>query len=170
VEIDPSIDIGWFSKAEVLFLLERYSESADCYGRLVKLIPNNPDHWLRLGEALRKAGRAGEAIPAFDRAIALNRQVFPAWANRGLALAEHGGQSDEQTMQQALYSMDQAIAIYPAHAETWFSKAMLLVFYQRPHDALTCFGEAHRLGHPSAAAMIQALQSRIQGDASSGGA
>jgi serine/threonine protein kinase/cytochrome c-type biogenesis protein CcmH/NrfG len=170
VEIDPSKDIGWSRKAEVLSRLERYGESADCYRRLVELAANDPDDWLRLGEALRKAGREGEAIPAFDRAIALQRESFPAWTNRGLALAARGGQSDEQTMQQALYSMDEAIAINPAHAETWFSKAALLVFYQRPSDALTCFAEAHRLGHPSAAAMIQALQSQMAGPPPPGGA
>lgn len=170
LEFDPSIDIGWSRKAEVLSHLERYSESADCYGRLVELVPNNPDHWLRLGEALRKAGREGEAIPAFHRAIALKRESLPAWANRGLALGAHGGQHDEQSMQQALYSMDQAIAINPAQAETWFSKAALLVFYQRPRDALACFAEAHRLGHPSAAAMIQAVQNQMAGPRPSGGA
>jgi eukaryotic-like serine/threonine-protein kinase len=170
LEIDPSIDIGWSRKAEVLSRLERYSESADCYGRLVELAPNDPDHWLRLGEALRKAGREGEAIPAFDRAIALERESLMAWANRGLALAAHGGQADKQTMQQALYSMDQAIAINPAHAETWFNKAVLLIWYQRPRDALACFAEAHRLGHPSAAAMIQALQIQMAEPRPPGGA
>jgi hypothetical protein len=42
----------------------------------------------------------------------------------------------------------------------WFHKAMLLVFCQRPDDALACLAEAHRLGHPSAAVMIEAVQSQ----------
>jgi serine/threonine protein kinase/Tfp pilus assembly protein PilF len=170
LEIDPTIDIGWSRKAGVLSLLKRYSESADCYGRLVELAPNDSDYWLQRGEALRKAGRPGEAIPAFDRAIALKQESFQAWANRGLALAAHGDQRDEQTMQQALYSMDQAIAINPAHPETWFIKASLLISYQRPRDALACFAEARRLGHSSAAVMIEAVQSKMAEPPPSGGA
>ena len=72
---DDFIDIGWSREAGVLSLLERYGEAADCYRRLVQLSPNDPDDWARLGEALRKAGRTGEAIPAFDRAISLEPEA-----------------------------------------------------------------------------------------------
>ena len=170
LELDGSLDIGWSRKAEVLTRLERYREAADCYGRLVQLAADNPENWFRLGDALRRAGRVGEAVPAFDRAISLRPGSVPAWVNRGLALAAHGGQHDEQTMVQALYSVDQAIKINRGDSEPWFHKAMLLVFYQRPDDALACLTEAQRLGHPSAAVMIEALRSQKQGRRPAGGA
>jgi cytochrome c-type biogenesis protein CcmH/NrfG len=66
--------------------------------------------------------------------------------------------------------MDQAITIKPTDAETWFLRGTLLVFYGRPREALASFAEAHRLGHPSAAAMIQAMQNRDAGPEYSGGA
>ena len=160
VAVDASVEFGWSRRAEVLARLERHAEAAESAARLVALTPESPDAWLRLGESLRKSGRAGDAIPAFDRAITLGPTSIAAWANRGLALAASGGQGDRETEAQALYSMDQAIAISPRDPEPWFHKAMLLVFYKQEDEALACLAEAHRLGHPSAATMIDVMRSR----------
>jgi tetratricopeptide (TPR) repeat protein len=158
VECDASIDIGWSRIADVLFRLERYSESADSYRRLLELVHDDSDKWFRFGEALRKGGRESDAIFAFDRAISLDPRSAAAWANRGLALAAHGGPQDDETMVQALYSMDQAIALTRDDPKIRFAKAMMLVFYKREHEAYACFNQAHTLGHPSAAIAMDELR------------
>jgi Flp pilus assembly protein TadD len=158
-ELNPSFDIGWSLKGVVLFELRRYGEAAECYDRLLKLDPNDPDDWWYAGEALRKSGRNVEAISRFDRAISLRPAHYGAWTNKALALAAHGGK-DEEAKVQALYSIDQALAMSPSDATVWFHKGTLLVWYRREEEAVECFAKAHRLGHQSAAAMIEAIQVR----------
>lgn len=56
----------------------KFAEAAKLYGQLVAQIPDNPGLLLNLGMALHMAGQDQRAIPEFEKALAINSELFPA--------------------------------------------------------------------------------------------
>lgn len=59
---------------------------------MVEEMPEDALGWFMLGSELVKAGRAGEAVPAFERAVAVDEAYSAAW--RGLAEARAASGAD----------------------------------------------------------------------------
>lgn len=77
-----------------------------------------------------QAGRAADAVRAYDRAIALRPDYLDPHFNRGTALL------GLQRFQEALASFDQAIALSPRLAVAHYNRGVTLEALQRPRDAL----------------------------------
>ena len=163
--LDPKLDLCWQSKAYTLSEIGRHAEAVDCYAHVVAIDPKNANAWLARAEILRKLGREAEAVPCYDRVITLQPGNYIAWANKGVALAAIKGQEQPT---EPLACLDRALALNPREGQIWYTKAMLLIFFKNESEAMSCFAQAHKLGHPNAAVMIAALQQRGAEAASTG--
>lgn len=101
----------------------------------------SPELWHNHGCALCQTERYQEAIAAFDKAIALNRNYCQAWNNRGNAL------SALKRYAEALSSYDKAVALNPRYHQGWFNRGLLLAEMQAYGNALQSYERAIAL-HP----------------------
>ncbi|MDP6410290.1 MAG: tetratricopeptide repeat protein [Planctomycetota bacterium] len=85
--------------------------------RAVELQPDHPRAHALRGVALRRLGRASEALAAFERAIQLEPERASTRINRGLCLLEL-----EQPAE-ALKTFHRALALEPRHAGALFGRA-----------------------------------------------
>ena len=84
---------------------------------------------------LQELGHMGEALAAFDRALALKPDVA-VLNNRGNVLSALSRRPE------ALASFDRALALEPQNAAAWYNRALLLQQMQRPEEALAGFERA----------------------------
>lgn len=81
---------------------------------------NNHGHWVNYGNQLWRMGLNEAAIQAFDEAIKIQPDFYPAWYLRGLVLAEN------QQYQEALTSLDRVLKIEPKFLQVWAEKGKIL--------------------------------------------
>jgi tetratricopeptide (TPR) repeat protein len=107
---------------------------------------------------LQEAGRFGEALPAFERAIALKPDYAEAHNGRGIALA------NSQRSGEAVSSFDKAIALKPDYAEAYNNYGLVLQDLNRFDEALAQFDKAIALKpndariHKNRGAVLQDLK------------
>lgn len=92
--------------------------------------PNDFNTLSSLGDLYFEASRYLEAIPTYDRAIAVNPSCADCQNDKGLALFYTGNPVA------ALESFDRAIAIEPGYTHAWLSKGFVLVSQGRYKDAI----------------------------------
>ncbi len=156
--INPQSVAAWSNKGGALAKLGRFEEALACFDRGLAINPQLAEAWDNKGIALGNLGRFEEALACFDRALAVNPQLAEAWDNKGLAL-ENLGRSEE-----ALACFDRALTLNPQHASAWFNKGAVLVNrFRRVREAIACFEEAQRLGHPNAAQAIAIFRKFLGG-------
>jgi tetratricopeptide (TPR) repeat protein len=81
---------------------------------------------------------------------------FRTWFHLAKVTAKLG-RSDE-----ALRYFDEALRLDPSREQAWFRKGLtLLDELSRPGEALPCFEEAQRLGHPDAATMAEECRKQL---------
>ena len=101
---------------------------------------NNPYHWLEKGNQLWRVGRVSEARGSFDRAIALQEDLYLAWFAKGFTLGF------DRQYDRALQACDRAIEliVFPTKIkyESFRCQAGALQQLQRPQEALTALAEA----------------------------
>ena len=81
-------------------------------------LSEHADEWNSRGETHHTVGRYGEAVTAFDRAIAIDPDLGDAWKNRGLSLAFLNRTSESEE------SFVRAIAIDPGDTEVFYYQAL----------------------------------------------
>jgi tetratricopeptide (TPR) repeat protein len=107
---------------------------------------------------LQEAGRFGEALPAFEQAIALKPDYAEAHNGRGIALA------NSQRSGEAVSSFDKAIALKPDYAEAYNNYGLVLQDLNRFDEALAQFDKAIALKpddariHKNRGAVLQDLK------------
>ena len=147
--INSQLAGAWVNRGVMLKSLWRPKEALACYDRALVINPQFALAWYNKGDALESLGRPGEALACFNCALAINPQYARAWGNKGNAL-ERLGHHEE-----ALACYDRGLAINPQFVEAWFNKGAVLVNqFKRAREALPCFEQAQRLGHPNAAQAI----------------
>lgn len=101
--------------------------------------------WYNEGVRLASLGQMEEALVYFDRALATAPHMDVAWVNRGNVLCVLGRR------EAALICYEQALKVNPHCAHAWHNKGLVLCqYFQSWQEALVCFEEAQRLGHPPA--------------------
>jgi len=83
-----------FGLAECLTAGEKYDEARELLERAAELVPEAPEVWNNLGEALGRLGKTADAIKRFDRAIAANEKFAPAWFGKARVLLNAGKKKD----------------------------------------------------------------------------
>jgi tetratricopeptide (TPR) repeat protein len=78
------------------------------------------EFWDGQGREYAAQANYGEAIAAFDKAIALNPTYAEAWNHKGSALA------DAKRYAEAFAVFDKAVALQPQYHQAWFNRGLLL--------------------------------------------
>jgi predicted O-linked N-acetylglucosamine transferase (SPINDLY family) len=95
-----------------------------------------PDALSNYGNVLCAVSRQQEALPFYDRALALKPDDILALTNRGAALNALGRQ------QEALACYDRVLAIHPDYANAHYNRGNALLGLKRPQEALACYDRA----------------------------
>ena len=72
VELDPKFAEAYNQRAIVHYLQERYEESIDQCRRTVELMPCHFGAWAGMGHCHAHAGRIGDAVECYERALSIN--------------------------------------------------------------------------------------------------
>lgn len=88
---------------------------------IADLRPNDPSHWVNLGNVQFKLARYQDAVHAFSRAIVLQAAHAEAFANRGAAFRAL------RKFEEALADYNEAIRLRPNFAEAHNNRANLLI-------------------------------------------
>lgn len=105
--------------------------------------------WYEKAVQFGNMGRLKVAIHCCNRAIEGNPRDVDAWFYKAVTLDKLG------LHEEVLACYDRVIDINPFHARAWFNKGATLGNLGRYRQALSCFEEAHRQGHPRAAAAAE---------------
>ena len=73
------------------------------------LNPASADAQFLRGSALLSLKRDAEAVPCFDRAVALDPKLAPAWFNRAVALAALGRYEEALTLPSGRWRLRQGL-------------------------------------------------------------
>jgi len=156
LDFDPRHVDAWRNKGIVLGSLRRPQEEFACYERAITLKPQFAEAWSSKGHALFTLGRSPEALACFERALAIKPQYAEAWSDKAVVL------DNLRRFEEALACYDRALAINPQYAVAWFNKgAAFLNGLGNAQEAIPCFEEAQRLGHPNAADAIAICRKRL---------
>ncbi len=109
------------------------------YRQILDIDPNHFDAQHLLGVLRLQQGRAAEAVPLIERAVAVNATVAGAFANLGVAYLHLDRGAD------ALHAYDRARALAPADPATLEGRGEALLKLGRAEEALTSFADALRL-------------------------
>lgn len=131
-----AIDPGHTDSLQLLGLIalqaQQYDHAVEWLSRAIRIDPK-PESLSALGFTLKQAGRPGEALAVFDKAVQLRPDDAELWKQLGGALA-------------ALDRRDEALAVYqhvlkldPRHFEAAHACALLLQQMERPEEALVYF-------------------------------
>ena len=131
-----AIDPGHADSLQLLGLIalqaQQYDHAVEWLTHAIRQEPK-PESLSALGFTLKQAGRAGEALAVFDKAVQLRPDDPELWKQLGGALA-------------ALDRRDEALAVYqhvlklaPRHFEAAHACALLLQQMERLEDALVYF-------------------------------
>ncbi|NDC80860.1 MAG: tetratricopeptide repeat protein [Verrucomicrobia bacterium] len=78
--------------------------------KLVKISPNDPDAWDRLGKSLYGVGLYDEAVTAFRESLKIKPKVAEVLANLGVALKTKGREQEYKKLLEELAQVDAKIA------------------------------------------------------------
>jgi serine/threonine protein kinase/lipoprotein NlpI len=80
----------------------------------------NHSHWVNSGNQLWRMGLSEAAIQAFDEAIKIQPDFYPAWYLRGLVLTEN------KQYTEALTSFDRVLKLEPKFLQVWAERGKVL--------------------------------------------
>ncbi|MGD2183822.1 tetratricopeptide repeat protein [Lusitaniella coriacea] len=96
-------------------------------------------NWINRGNELYRVEQFNDSLQAFDRAIALNSNLYQAWYGRAQALYVLGRYPE------ALSAYDRVLQSQPRLPIVWRNKGVILTLIGQPQEALSAFDRATRL-------------------------
>jgi predicted Zn-dependent protease len=108
----------------------RFAEAARVYAGLVQQIPDNPGLRLNLGMALHMSGKDDEAIPHFEKALAVQPDIFPALLFLGASHMRQGRPA------KAIDPLEKAAKLAPKELQALQMLGEAYAQLGRPRDAL----------------------------------
>ncbi len=100
----------YFLQAAALEAGDRWSEMLQLAEKWSGAESRNADSWLTLGKAYHHLQQYDQAIAAFRKAIALDRDYPEAWYNLGLVYLDLGKNREAEEVSKVLGSMDEELA------------------------------------------------------------
>lgn len=119
-------------RAITLHQAGRTGEAESLYNEVLTYAPQDANALNLKGIIQADAGHHAEALTLYDAAIEAGGGAEPCF-NKGLSLTAVGRAED------ALAVYAQAIAINPAHADTWLNTGLLLAQLDRPRESRDAF-------------------------------
>ena len=108
----------YFLQAAVLEASDKWSEMLQLAEKWSAVESRNADSWLTLGKAYQHLQQYDQAIAAFRKAIALDRDYPEAWYNLGLVYLDLGKQSEAEEVSKVLGGLDEELAQQLSNAQT----------------------------------------------------
>ncbi len=90
VAIDSNQTAIWEVLAKLYILKDKNEDAAEAYRQLHRLVPDEPEYLLKMGQYYAKSGRFAEATDILEKYIAANPNDFRGYQYMGLALAADG--------------------------------------------------------------------------------
>lgn len=112
-----------------------YADALAHFDRLLAIDARSFDALVSHATVLSSMDRHEEALPGYERALAI-RRTPQLWNNRGNALLALG------RGQEAIESYDSALALDTTHVDAWCNRGIALLQLSRPADALDSFEQA----------------------------
>jgi tetratricopeptide (TPR) repeat protein len=154
---------AWNNLGEVLRVLGRDAQAADCYLKSIELAADDPQPYSNLGNVLRLLGDVAGAADACEHALTLDPRHAAAWTNLGNARAS------QQRWTDAIQCYDNALRFDPAMVEAHCARGIALHSIARYAEALASFEAAVRLRPDYAEAQARrAIPLLTQGDLTNG--
>ncbi len=104
------------ARADAAREMNDWPEAQRLYRELAERNPRDPDAWYGLGVAALGQGRPGDAVPAFQRGLALEERASGRY-NLGFALSALG------RVDQALPHLRRAVELKPDYGLGWYGLA-----------------------------------------------
>ena len=99
---------------------EARQQAIDALTARVRENPDDLEAWIQLGHQYFDLGRAGEAVTAYEKALAIDDSNANVWTDLGVMHRRMGNP------QRALEAFEHAIALDPAHQISRFNKGIVL--------------------------------------------
>jgi len=131
-----SILHGW---AQTLLFLGLNRAALRAFQDLAREVPGHAEAWSVLGFLHAQRGHAGEAVAAFEKALALKGDDPALLFNAGFATQRAGDHGRAMTL------FERAIALDPRLDRAWYGLGLSLAHVGRHEEAVTRFREAARL-------------------------
>ena len=139
LEIQPEQGEWHFNMGLTLEALGRHTQAAGCYRRAAERCSHQPDIFNHLGAACLRAGRAGEAIEAFEQAARLDPASQTPYVYRIEAYRQLGDHDNAETMFYAACQIDDA------HPRTYLLMAQSLLDRGMAQRAIACLERVKQL-------------------------
>lgn len=108
----------YFLRAAALEASNKWSEMQELAEKWCDAESRNADCWLALGKAHQHLQQNDEAIAAYRKAIALDRDYPEAWYNLGLVYLDQGKQTEAEEVCKVLGTLDERLAQELSNAQT----------------------------------------------------
>lgn len=132
----PGLLYAW---AQTLLFFGRNDAALRAFERFVREDATRPEAWSVIGFLQASRGAVSEAIPAFERALALRPDDAALCFNAAFAL-QRAGQHER-----AVRLMQRAIDLDPKLDRAWYGMGLSLSHVGRNEEAVAKFREAARL-------------------------
>lgn len=106
----PYERVPYFLQAAALEATNSWSEMRELAENWSAAESSNANSWLTLGKAHQHLQQNDQAIAAYRKAIALDRDCSEAWYNLGLVYLDQGKQSEAEDVCKVLGSLDEELA------------------------------------------------------------
>jgi tetratricopeptide (TPR) repeat protein len=131
---------AWIQKAFALSALKRYPDTLKACESAALVDPMSPHPYICKGTALGEMGKPDLAIKSYDRAIALNPNLYEAWQGRGHSYWQL------THLQNAIADFQKAIALGKDKAAvTWNDLGSLYLNAKNPTKAIEAYQKAINL-------------------------
>ena len=124
------------AKAGTLLDLQRYDNAAQCYSKLIELIPSEKMFWKQKGFALSELGDYPEALKCLDQALKIDPMDAEAWNNKAFVLGFLERYEEE------IECHNKVLEIEPKNVDAWCNKGLVLSNLDRLEGSLECYGRA----------------------------
>ncbi|MFQ5974596.1 MAG: tetratricopeptide repeat protein, partial [Alphaproteobacteria bacterium] len=115
---------------------KQFAKSIELIGRAIDRNPDEAKYHSNLGNALRDAGRAEEAVASYRRALELDQDLADAHHNLGTVLGDMGKTGE------GIAALERALALRADFAPTYGNLSMLLGESGRLEDAVAACRKA----------------------------
>jgi TolB-like protein/Tfp pilus assembly protein PilF len=132
IALDPFPPIWFFLNLGMAYWCTgKINETIEVFNKAINVAPSNAESHALLGVAFLAAGKPGEALAGFDRALSLSQHP-PSWCigNRAIALV-NAGRTEE-----ALTSMKDLVSGRPDDADGYWLFSLVLNIFGRYEEAL----------------------------------